>query len=185
MFRSTVLAAALLAAPAAQGATVTYSSLAAYDAFLGAPSTVVENFTGNRLNGSTISQVLGAQSFANNRLQNVAGGMNGTQSTSLVFSTAMTSFAMRIANLGLTEVASVLLDGVQVATITGGSTFFALSSTIQFTTITFVDITRPLVNTQFAIDDIRATPVPLPAGAALLAGGLGALGFARRRRAAA
>ncbi len=38
---------------------------------------------------------------------------------------------------------------------------------------------------QFYVQNLTATPVPLPAGIVLLGGALGALGFARRRRAAA
>jgi hypothetical protein len=176
-------AALALSVSAAGAATVTYSSLAAYDAAQG-PSTVAENFNGNTLNGTVIQQITGPRSFANNRLQGVAGGATGNQTTTIIFTELMRSFAVNIANLGNLERANVLLDGVQVATIQGGSTFFGIFSTIAFGSISFVDATLPTRNTQFAIDNVRVSAVPLPAAGLGLAGALVLLAAARRRKAA-
>lgn len=181
MLRTALFAVALAAAPAAQAATVTYSSLAAYDAAQG-PSTVAETFTGNRLAGTIIQQITGARSFQNNRLQGVAGGPTGTQQTTLVFSTMLKAFAVNIGNLSAGERANVLLDGVQVAAIAGGSTFFGIFSTKAFGTITFADGTLPTLNTQFYIDNVRVSPVPLPAAGVALIGALGLLSAVGRKR---
>ncbi len=178
------LAAALLAAPAAEAATVTFGNLASYDAALGAPSTVSETFDGGVLNGTAIQQILGSHSFNNNRLQGIAGGGTNParQFTTLVFSTRVTAFAASFANLSAGEIANVLLDGIHAATITGGTTFFGIQSTIAFSSITFLDTTFPSVNTQFAMDNVRVSPIPVAAGAPMLLGGLGLLAALRRRR---
>ena len=177
-----IAAAALTIGQSAQAATVTFNNLASYDAALG-PSTVAETFTGNTLNGTAISQILGSQALTNNRLQSVAGLPTGLQYTTLVFSTAMTSFAAKIGSLGIGEFANVLLDGVLVTTLGNRATFFGLHSTKSFTSITFVDGTLPRRNTQFNIDDIRVAAVPVAAGMPLLVGGLGMLfGIGRRKR---
>ncbi|MEI2808379.1 MULTISPECIES: hypothetical protein [Paracoccaceae] len=183
MIRPLVLAA-LLAAPAAEAATVTFTNLPAYDAALGAPSTVSETFDGGTLNGSAIQQVLGARSFNNNRLQGVAGGgaNPAKQFTTLVFSTRVTAFAAAFGNLAAGEIAHVLLDGLQAATITGGTTFFGIQSTVAFSSITFLDTTFPTVNTQFFIDNMRVSPIPVAAAAPMLLGGIGMLAALRRRR---
>lgn len=183
MFRAICIAAAALTiGQSAQAATVTFTTLASYDAALG-PSTVAETFTGNTLNGTAITQILGSKALTNNRLQNVAGIPNGLQYTTLVFSTAMTSFAAKIGGLGVGEFANILLDGVLVTTLGSRATFFGLHSTKAFTSITFVDGTLPRQNTQFNIDDIRVAAVPVVAGMPLLVGGLGMLfGIGRRKR---
>lgn len=184
MIRPIALAAALLAAPASEAATVTFSNLAAYDAALGAPSTVSETFDGGTLNGTAIQQILGSYTFRNDRLQGIAGGGTNParQFTTLVFSTRVTAFAANFANLAAGEIANVLLDGIQAATITGGTTFFGIQSTIAFSSITFLDTTFPSVNTQFAMDNVRVSPVPVAAAAPMLLGGLGLLAALRRRR---
>lgn len=184
MIRSLALTAALLAAPAAEAATVTFGNLASYDAALGAPSTISETFDGGVLNGSAIQQILGSYSLRNNRLQGVAGGGTNParQFTTLVFSTRVTAFAAAFGNLASGEIAQVLLDGIQAATITGGTTFFGIQSNIAFSSITFLDTTFPTVNTQFFIDNVRISPVPVAAGAPMLVGGLGLLAALRRRR---
>lgn len=184
MIRPLVLAAALLAAPATEAATVTFTNLAAYDAALGTPSTVSETFNGGVLNGSAIQQILGAYSFNNNRLQGVAGGGTNPakQFTTLVFSTRVTAFAATFGNLAAGEIANVLLDGIQHATITGGTTFFGIQSNIAFSSITFLDTTFPTVNTQFFMDNMRVSPVPVAAAAPMLLGGIGMLAALRRRR---
>jgi hypothetical protein len=181
MIRPLALAAALLAAPAAEAATVTFGNLASYDAALGAPSTVSETFDGGVLNGTAIQQILGSN---NNRLQGIAGGGTNParQFTTLVFSTRVTAFAASFANLSAGEIANVLLDGIHAATITGGTTFFGIQSTIAFSSITFLDTTFPSVNTQFAMDNVRVSPIPVAAGAPMLLGGLGLLAALRRRR---
>jgi hypothetical protein len=182
MLRFAILIAALAAAPAAQAATVTYGSLSAYDAAFG-PSTVAEDFTGNKVNGTIIQSIAGAKSFQNNRLQGVAGGAKGPQFTTLVFSKLVNAFAVKLANLSKTEGVNVLIDGIQVATIAGGATFFGISSKKAFGSITFVDATLPGKNTQFAIDDVRVAAVPLPAAGLGLLGAIAALGAIRRRKA--
>lgn len=184
MIRPLALAAALLAAPAAEAATVTFTSLPAYDAALGAPSTVSETFDGGVLNGTVIQQIIGGQSFNNDRLQGIGGGGTNParQFTTLVFSGRMTAFAATIGHLGAAEIANVLLDGIQAATITGGSTFFGIQSTLPFTSITFLDMTFPTRNTQFFIENVRVSPVPAAAAAPMLLGGLGMLAALRRRR---
>ncbi len=184
MIRPLVLVAALLAAPATEAATVTFTNLPAYDAALGTPSTISETFDGGALNGSVIQQITGAFSFNNNRLQGVAGGGTNPakQFTTLVFSTRMTAFAASFANLSAGEIAHVLLDGIQAATITGGTTFFGIQSNIAFSSITFLDTTFPSVNTQFAIDNMRVSPVPVAAAAPMLLGGIWMLAALRRRR---
>lgn len=183
MFQKLALAAAaaLGFASAAPAATVTYATLAAYNAAVGG-STVAETFTGNVLNGTAISQITGAHQFSGNRIINAAGTNTGLQSTTVVLSTAAHGFAMTVANLGGTEMANVLLDGVLAATLPGGSTFFGIVTTRPFTTITFVDATRPAVNTQFAFDNVRVAAVPLAAAAPLLIGGIAMLAGAGRRR---
>lgn len=184
MIRPLALAAALLAAPAADAATVTFSNLASYDAALGSASTVSETFDGGTLNGSAISSIAGAFSFNNDRLQGVAGGGTNParQFTTLTFSTRISAFAATFANLAAGEIAHVLLDGIHEATITGGTTFFGIQSNIAFSSITFLDTTFPTVNTQFAIDDVRVSPIPVAAGAPMLLAGLGALAGLRRKR---
>lgn len=184
MIRPLVLAAALFAAPAAEAATVTFTNLPAYDAALGAPSTVSETFNGGALNGTAIQQILGSHSFNNNRLQGIAGGGTNParQFTTLVFSTRVTAFAAAFGNLAAAEIANVLLDGIQAATITGGTTFFGIQSTVAFSSITFLDATFPTPNTQFFIDNMRVSPVPVAAAAPMLIGGLGMLAALRRRR---
>lgn len=182
MLRTALVIAALAVAPAAQAATVTYGSLASYDAAFG-PSTVSEDFTGNQLNGGSVASIAGARSFQNNRLQGVAGGNNGPQFTTLVFSTLVNAFAVNLANLSASEGVNVLIDGVQVATITGGSTFFGISRSKVFGSVTFVDATQPVTNTQFAIDNVRVAAVPLPAAGLGLLGALAAMAAIRRRKA--
>ncbi|MGB3176519.1 MAG: VPLPA-CTERM sorting domain-containing protein [Albidovulum sp.] len=177
-------AAALTIGQAAGAATVSYSNLASYNAAVGG-SNIVETFTGNTINSTEITAIQGAGVISNNRLQRVAGNLQGSQSTTLVFSTAMTSFAATIGNLGQFEMANVFLDGVLAGSISGGSNFFGIHSTTHFTTITFVDATLPTLNTQFNLDNIRLAAVPLAAGLPLMLTGLGALfGIRRRRRAA-
>lgn len=182
MLRTALVLAALAVAPAAQAATVTYGSLSSYDAAFG-PSTVSEDFTGNQLNGGSIAAVTGAQSFQNNRLQGVAGGAKGPQFTTLVFSKLVNAFSVTVANLSKTEGVNVLINGIVVATISGGSTFFGISSTKAFGSITFADATLPGKNTQFAIDDVRVAAVPLPAAGLGLLGAIAAMGAIRRRKA--
>jgi hypothetical protein len=182
MFRAACLIAALLAAPAAQAATVKFNNLAAFDAALGSPSSVAETFTGNTLTGTIIAGISGAHNFNNNRLEQIAGTAVGIQSTTLTFSTAMTAFAASIGNLSGLELVNVYLDGVLATTISGGATFFGLTSTRAFTTITFADATWPVRNTQFNIDNLRVSAVPLPAAAGLLLAGMGLLAGAARRR---
>lgn len=184
MIRPIAFAAALLAAPASEAATVTFGTLASYDAALGAPSTIAETFDGGTLNGTAIQQILGSHRFMNNRLQGIAGGGTNParQVTTLVFSTRIKSFAANFANLSSGEMANVLLDGIQAATITGGTTFFGIQSTFAFSSITFLDATFPSLNTQFAMDNVRVSPVPVAAGAPMLLGGLGLLAALRRRR---
>ena len=119
MIRPLALAAALLAAPASEAATVTFGNLASYDTALGAPSSVSETFDGGTLNGTAIQQILGSHSFNNNRLQGIAGGGTNParQFTTLVFSTRVTAFAASFANLSAGEIANVLLDGIHAAAL--------------------------------------------------------------------
>ena len=182
MFRPALLAAALLVAPAAQGATVKFNNLVAFDAALGSPSTIGETFTGNTLTGSIIAGIAGAHNFNNNRLEQIAGTGVGIQTTTLTFSTAMTAFAANIGSLAGQELVNVFLDGVFARTINGGANFFGITSTRAFTTITFADATFPTRNTQFNIDNLRVSAVPLAAGAPFLLTGLGLLFGASRRR---
>lgn len=182
MFRSACLIAALLAAPVAQAATVKFNNLAAFDAALGSPSAISETFTGNTLTGTIIAGLGGAYNFNNNRIEQIAGTTVGIQSTTLTFSSAMTAFAANIGNLARLELVNVYLDGVLATTINGGATFFGLTSTRAFTTITFADATWPARNTQFNIDNLRVSAVPLPAAAGLLVAGMGLLASAARRR---
>lgn len=182
MFRPLVLATAFLAAPAAQGATVTYTSLAGFDAGLGAPSTVGETFTGNTLNGTIISSITGSLFLGNGRLERVAGTNVGVQFTTLTFTSAMTAFAATIGNMATLEKANVYLDNTFVGTLNGGSTFFGLISDRAFTSITFADATLPGRNTQFNIDNLRVAAVPVAAALPMLLSGLGLIAGLRRRK---
>jgi hypothetical protein len=182
MFRLIGAAAlALTIGHAASASTVTYTDVASFR-LENDNATVTERFNGNAITSADIQQILGAFNLANNRLQRVAGGANGNQSTTIVFTSAITSFGATVRSLGAGELANVLLDGIQVATLGPGSNFFGLKSTTAFTSITFVDATLPTRNTQFNLDNIRVAAVPLPAAFGMLALGIGALGAAKRRK---
>jgi len=174
-------AAALLISQSAGASTVSYANYTSFNTAVGG-STVNETFTGNQITNPLIAQILGAYNFNNNRLQGVAGGNTGIQSTTLVFSTGLKSFGMTLGGMTLAESAKVLVNGIQAATIAGGTTFFGLTSNLPIYSITFVDGTKPVSNTQFNIDNLRLAAVPVAAGLPMLLGGLGLLGALGRRR---
>lgn len=185
MFRALSFAAAtLLLGQGAYASTVTYDNLASYEAALGA-SAVAETFQGGHLNGTAISDILGSKNFGGGRLQQIAGTASGVQYTTIVFSHQMKGVGFDIGAIGRGELANILLDGVQVATLSHNN-FFGISKVGGFKSITFVDATFPNVNTQFNLDNMRVTPVPVVASLPLLLGGFGALfGLGKKRRKAA
>ncbi|MFN0116105.1 MAG: hypothetical protein ACKVPY_15660 [Paracoccaceae bacterium] len=187
MLRTAILAAAFAAAlPGASGAATvtTYSSLASYLGAVG-PSPIAENFNFNRLNGTAISGITGSSGFGSNRLINVAGGPTGPQVTTIAFRQTLKAFGAAIVNLSAREATDVFLDGVFAFRLTGAANFFGISLDTGFRTISFADATLPRFNTQFAIDNVRVSAVPVPASVGLLVGALALLaGFRRSRRAA-
>jgi len=106
-------------------------------------------------------------------------------SATITFDTAVTAVGFDISAFGnVGNVSSLsILDGIFDQTDipgSGGVSFFGVTSDTAFTTLTFFSS----INDGFSVDNLtygEAAAVPVPAGLPLLLGGLGMLGWLRRR----
>jgi hypothetical protein len=125
-----------------------------------------------------------------------------TESLVMTFSTAVDVEGLYVLDLFGDETVTVYANGdantgislgtfggaqPAVGDIYGGYAYFAISSDVDVTSLTFVPGAKNdnAGKPDFALAGLVIAPIPLPAAGLLLLGGLGALGAAKRRRKAA
>lgn len=201
---SIIAAAALLGASAASAATVTFTgpnragpsgttsgdiavgyvaSASAYDSlgFNSIPATVTQTAAGLGVN----SQAYGFPDGNPNQIDGRPVTTGEALTITFDYAVDLDSFTLGLFNPGIDDY-TIYINGALAgvgATATNGGFEDVTSFTIQANGVLFLD-GLGAGNDAFTLASFSVSSVPLPAGAGLLAGALGLLALARRRKAA-